>query len=264
MEHVSPTPQYGPSLRGKAFVPSVGHGKLVAEGAIKGTDNPGLHLAPSSSNNQSTPRMPTQMSGARFSSTDEMPSSTQPAPTVLNEETGISSPLGSNKAISQWPVKGQHGDQGEERASFFYARSQVPDATASLSLGDQGFHGTPALFPVMHHPGGPGVPSIGMALPGFVSQQQPGLSNSEMAWLPILAGSAGGFGPTYGSPYIAMNGSYYPRPSEQASSPVSPREPSASNAPSQMKLPEITEVVNDESSRRQNKPRRYSEMNFGQ
>lgn len=114
------------------------------------------------------------------------------------------------------------------------------------------------------HPGGPGVPSIGMALPGFVSQQQLGLSNSEMAWLPILAGSAGGLGPTYGSPYIAMDGSYYSRPSEQAPSPVSPREPSASNAPSQLKSPEITDVVNDESSRRQNKPRRYSEMNFGQ
>ena len=31
------------------------------------------------------------------------------------------------------------------------------------------------------HPGGPGVPSIGMALPGFVSQQLLGLGNSEMA-----------------------------------------------------------------------------------
>lgn len=31
-------------------------------------------------------------------------------------------------------------------------------------------------------PAGPGVPSIGMALPGFVSQQQLGLSNSEMTW----------------------------------------------------------------------------------
>lgn len=31
-------------------------------------------------------------------------------------------------------------------------------------------------------PVGRGVPSIGMALPGFVSQQQLGLNNSEMAW----------------------------------------------------------------------------------
>lgn len=269
MENVSPNPQYSPLLRGKAFVPSGGHGKLLVEGAIKGTDNPGLHLSPSSSsNNQSTPRMPTQMFGARFGSTGEMPSSTQPTSTAVTEDTGISKPSGSNKAITRWTVKGQHGDHGEERASFFYGRGQVPGTTGSLSLGDQGFHGTPALFPVMQfggqHPGGPGVPSIGMALPGFVSQQQLGLSNSEMAWLPILAGSAGGLGPTYGSPYIAMDGSYYSRPSEQAPSPVSPREPSASNAPSQLKSPEITDVVNDESSRRQNKPRRYSEMNFGQ
>ena len=31
-------------------------------------------------------------------------------------------------------------------------------------------------------PVGRGVPSIGMALPGFVSQQQLGLNNSEMTW----------------------------------------------------------------------------------
>ncbi|CAM0954350.1 unnamed protein product [Alopecurus aequalis] len=258
------TPQYGPLLRGKAFVPSAGYGKLPVEGAMKGVDNPALHPSTSSSNNQSTPRVPTQMLGARFGSTGEMPSSTQPTSTVLTEDTGISSPRGSNKATTRWTVKGQHGDQGEERASFFYGRGQVPGATGS----DHGFHGTPALFPVMQfggqHPGGPGVPSIGMALPGFVSQQQHGLSNSEMAWLPILAGSAGGLGPTYGSPYIAKDGSYYSRPSEQASLPVSPREPTASNAHSQLKSPEITEVVNDESSRRQSKPRRYSEMKFGQ
>ncbi|KAM0829943.1 hypothetical protein ACQ4PT_066537 [Festuca glaucescens] len=240
MERVPPTPQYAPLSRGKAFAPSVGHGKLIVEGAIKGTDSPGSHLSPSSSNNQSPP--------------------------VLTEDTEIYSPHGSNKAVTRWTVKGQHGDQGEERGSFLYGRGHVPGVTGSLSLGDQGFHGTPALFPVMQfggqHPGGPGVPSIGMALPGFVSQQQLGLNNSEMAWLPILSGSTGGLGQTYGSPYIAMDGSYYSRPSEQASSPVSPREPSASNAPSQLKSSEITE--DDESSRRQNKPRRYSEMNFGQ
>ncbi|KAE8768836.1 hypothetical protein D1007_59639 [Hordeum vulgare] len=254
MEHVSPTPQNAPLLRGKAFVP-------------KGTN---MQSSPStSSNTQSTLRMPTQMLGAQFGSSGRMPSFTQPTPTVLTEDAGVSSPRGSNKAVTRLPLKGQPGDLGEERASSFpYGGSHVLGATGGLSLGDKGFHGTPALFPVMQfggqHPGVPGVPSIGMALPGFVSQQQLGVSNSEMAWLPILSGSAGGLGATYGSPYFAMDGSYYPRASEQASSSVNSREPSASNAPSQLKPPEITEVVNDEPSQRQNKPRRYSQMNLGQ
>jgi len=32
------------------------------------------------------------------------------------------------------------------------------------------------------HPGGLGVPTVGMALPGYVAQQQMGMGNNEMAW----------------------------------------------------------------------------------
>jgi hypothetical protein len=32
------------------------------------------------------------------------------------------------------------------------------------------------------HPGGVGVPTVGMALPGYVAQQQMGMGNNEMAW----------------------------------------------------------------------------------
>lgn len=32
------------------------------------------------------------------------------------------------------------------------------------------------------HPGGLGVPTVGMALPGYVAQQQMGMANNEMAW----------------------------------------------------------------------------------
>ncbi|BAS95064.1 Os05g0534600 [Oryza sativa Japonica Group] len=292
MEHVSPTPQYGPLLRGKAFVPSAGHGKLHAEVPIKGMDHPSFHSSTSSSTsqfpiatnqvtgnsaksphpivqqrlvqsfNQSTPKMPGQMFAAQFASSDKLPSSMQSTSTILTEGTEISSPHGSNKSNTRLMAKGQHSDQGEEHASFMYGGAQVLGTTGSL--GDQNFHGTPALFPVMQfggqHPGGTGVPSIGMALPGFVSQQQLGLSNSEMTWLPILAGASGALGATYGSPYITVDGSYYPRTSEHASSSVSLREPSAS---SQLKSQEITEALNDELSQRQHKPRRYSEMNFG-
>jgi len=79
-----------------------------------------------------------------------------------------------------------------------------------------------------------------------------------------LTGASGALGAPYGSPYIAVDGNYYPRASEQASSSVSIRDPSASNASSLLKSQDITEVAGDEPSQRQNKPRRYSEMNFGQ
>lgn len=32
------------------------------------------------------------------------------------------------------------------------------------------------------HPGGLGVPAVGMALPGYVAQPQLGFGNSEMTW----------------------------------------------------------------------------------
>ncbi|XP_006654701.2 protein MLN51 homolog [Oryza brachyantha] len=293
MESASPTPQYGPLLRGKAFVQSAGQSKLHPEVPIKGIDHPSSHLPTSPSTSQfpvatnqvtghsfqsphpvvqqrlvqsftqSTPKMSGQMLAAQFGSGDKLASSLQSTSTILTEGTGISSPRGSSKSNTRLMVKGQHSDQGEEHASFMYGGAQVLGATGSL--GDQNFRGTPALLPVMQfggqHPGGPGVPSIGMALPGFVSQRQLGLSNSEMTWVPILTGASGAMGATYGSPYIAVDSSYYPRASEHASSSVSLREPSAS---SQLKSQEITEALNDELNQRQHKLRRYSEMNFGQ
>ncbi|GJN15053.1 hypothetical protein PR202_gb01939 [Eleusine coracana subsp. coracana] len=289
------SPSIGNLLRGKAFAPSVGH----IEAAAKGMNTPALNSSISSPNGpfavatnqvargfvrpsqlivqpipvqssvQSVPRMPAQMFGSRFGGSNKMPSSVQPASTILSEDTDISSPGGSNKPDTRLSMKGQSSDQGEEQASFVYSGSQILGATGAMGLtGEQGFHGTSALLPVMQfgsqHPGGPGVPSIGMALPGFVSQQQLGLSNSEMTWLPMLTGASGALGGPYGSPYIAVDGSYYSGPSQQASSSVSLREPSASNASSLMKSKKLTEVVSDEVSQRQNKPRRYSEMNFGQ
>ncbi|PWZ18661.1 hypothetical protein Zm00014a_015735 [Zea mays] len=282
-------------LRGKAFVPSVGH----VEAALNGMNNPSLLPASSSSNGpfplatdqvnrdygqpahpivqqnsvqsptQSAPRMPAQMFGAKFSNSSKI-SPAQPT-TILGDDTEISSPSGSNKYDSRLTIKGQPDDQGAEHSSFLRGGAHVLGATGAMGikLGDQNFHGTPALLPVMQfggpRPVGRGVPSIGMALPGFVSQQQLGLNNnSEMTWLPILTGASGALGAPYGSPYIAMDGSYYSRQSEQASSSVSIREPSANNASSLLKSQEITEVASDEITQRQNKPRRYSEMNFGQ
>lgn len=45
----------------------------------------------------------------------------------------------------------------------------VADLYAVMQFGNQ-------------HPGGIGVPTVGMAFPGYVAQPQLGLGNSEMTW----------------------------------------------------------------------------------
>ena len=164
-------------LRGKAFVPSVGH----VEAALNGMNKPSLLPASSSSNGpfplatdqvnrdygqpahpivqqnsvqsptQSAPRMPAQMFGAKFSNSSKI-SPAQPT-TILGDDTEISSPSGSNKYDSRLTVKGQPDDQGEERASFLYGGARVLGATSAMgiTLGDQNFHGTPALLPGLYH-----------------------------------------------------------------------------------------------------------------
>ncbi|XP_008656485.1 protein MLN51 homolog isoform X2 [Zea mays] len=164
-------------VRGKAFVPS-GH----VEAAINGMNRPAL-LPPASSSNgpfpvatnqvnrdyghpahpivqqnpvqpptRSAPRMPAQMFGATFSNGSKI-SPAQPTSTILDDDAEISSPSGSNKYDSRLTVKGQPDDQGEERASFLYGGARVLGATSAMgiTLGDQNFHGTPALLPGLYH-----------------------------------------------------------------------------------------------------------------
>ncbi|GKC35998.1 hypothetical protein Tco_1048382 [Tanacetum coccineum] len=75
-------------------------------------------------------------------------------------------------------------------------------------------------FAGQQHPGG--ITAVGMAFPGYVGQPN-GMGNSEMTWLPVLAGAARGLG-AYGAmgaaypPYITMDGSYHAQTSGQASS----------------------------------------------
>lgn len=171
------SPSIGNLLRGKAFVPSVGH----IEVAAKGMNTPALNSSISSLNGpfalatnqvsrgyvrpsqpivqpslvqssvQSVPRMPAQMFGARFDGSNKMSSSVQTASTVLSEDTDISSPGGSNKPDTRLSVKGQSSDQGEEQASFVYGGSPVLGASGAMGLtGEQGFHGTPALLPGLY------------------------------------------------------------------------------------------------------------------
>ncbi|KAG6535204.1 hypothetical protein ZIOFF_000168 [Zingiber officinale] len=194
--------------------------------------------------------------------------------------------------------KARINNQGIGKGPFMYGGAQVIGATGAVGLpnGDHSFPGTPALLPVMQlggpNPGGMGVPAMGMALPGYVAQPQLGFGNTEMTWLPVLAGAAGSLGPPYCPPYIALDGNYFAHPSGQtsSSSPSSSklfftqallafaylfwvmnftihymylRETGTSKPASSLK-PSQRPEVNEDSGQRQSKPRRYSEMSFGQ
>ncbi|CAL9057059.1 unnamed protein product [Musa banksii] len=189
-------------------------------------------------------------------------------PSVNSSEVGeADSSPGSSKSKISLAEKGRISNQGIGKGSFLYGGAQVIGATGAMGLAhtEQNFPGTPALLPVMQlgnqHPGGIGVPAMGMALPGYVAQPQLGFGNSEMTWVPVLAGAAGALGASYCPPYVALDGNYYARPSGQTSS----RESSTNKPGSSLKLSQRPEIANEELGERQNKPRsRYSEMNFGQ
>ncbi|XP_077211760.1 protein MLN51 homolog isoform X2 [Tasmannia lanceolata] len=212
----------------------------------------------------------TQQLGQRLGSGTQMSSSSQRPSTNSFEVEGAESLSGSSKSKSALVGKGKTSIQGSGRDSFLYNGPQIIGATGAMSVshGDQNFPGTPALLPFMQfggqHHGGLGVPAVGMALPGYVAQPQLGFGNSEMTWLPVLAGAAGALGATYCSPYVAVDGGYYARPSGQPSSTDVPRETSSSKPNNVWKSPQRPEIANEELGQRQNKPRRYSEMNFGQ
>ncbi|XP_061338529.1 protein MLN51 homolog [Gastrolobium bilobum] len=172
----------------------------------------------------------------------------------------------SGKSKGALVGKGRGSSQGSGRGSFVYGGAMGTAGNMGGSHGDQNF---PAFLPVMQfggqHPGGIGVPAVGMAFPGYVAQPQHGTGNSEMTWLPVLAGAAGALGASYCPPYFTVDGAYHTRQSGQASATAtSSKENNVSKANNEWKPPERPEPVSDEFGQRQNKPRRYSEMNFGQ
>ncbi|KAK4428072.1 protein MLN51 [Sesamum alatum] len=166
-------------------------------------------------------------------------------------------------------AKGKGNMQGGGKGSFLYGGAQVMGASGSMVSGqnDQNF---PAFLPVMQfggqHPGGIGVPAVGMAFPGYVAQPQLGLGSSEMTWLPVLAGAAGALGATYCPPYITMDGSYNARPSGQTSSvsAASSKENNTAKVGNDWKPAQRPELANDDFGQRQKNPRRYTEMKFDQ
>ncbi|PKU79782.1 protein MLN51 homolog isoform X1 [Dendrobium catenatum] len=223
-----------------------------------------IHQKPVQSQGQ-----PLRVSNQHLVIGSQVPSSPQASVGISSDVEEAESLADMSKSNSTLVGKGKIVNQGADRGSFLYGGAQVIGPTGAVGLphGDPNFAGTPALLPVMQfggqHPGGIRVPAVGMALPGYVAQ--PGFGNSEMTWVPVLAGAAGALGASYCSPYIALDGTYYARPSGQASASVSSiKETGGAKPANALKPPQKNEFVNDEFGQRQNKPRRYSEMNFGQ
>ncbi|KAI3463355.1 hypothetical protein Pfo_020018 [Paulownia fortunei] len=229
--------------------------------------NPGQNRAQSAvqaSGQQFTQRVP---SGSQASSP---PKATGAVNAVESGE--LESPSESSKSKTALVPKGKGSAQGSGRGSFLYGGAQVMGASGNMGSGhgDQNF---PAFLPVMQfggqRPGGIGVPAVGMAFPGYVAQPQLGLGNSEMTWLPVLAGAAGAagaLGARYCPPYIAVDGSYHALPSGQMSSitAASSKENNATNVGDDWKPAQKPELANDDFGRRQKNPRRYTEMKFDQ
>ncbi|KAL6140945.1 hypothetical protein ACLB2K_059237 [Fragaria x ananassa] len=178
-------------------------------------------------------------------------------------------PLDSSKSKGALVAKGKGSTQVNGRGTLTYNGAQVIGASGGMGVnhGDQNFPGTPAFLPVMQfggqHPGGMGVPAVGMAFPGYVAQPQlgGGIGNSEMTWLPVLAGAAGALGAAYCPPYITVDGSYHAHPSGQTSVGSLSKDNNANKSNNEWKPSQKPEIVGDEYGQRQNKPRRYSQMN---
>ncbi|CAA2982126.1 Hypothetical predicted protein [Olea europaea subsp. europaea] len=187
---------------------------------------------------------------------------------VNSFETGeLESLSDSSKSKTALAAKGKGSVEGGGRGSFLYGGVQVIGASGDMGSGhgDQNF---PAFLPVMQFRGqNPGggvrVPAVGMAYPGYVAQPQ--LGNSEMTWLPVLAGASGALGSTY-SPYQSVDGSYHAQPSEQTSSAVSTssKETSTTKDSNDWNPTQRHEVASDDFGQRQKNPRRYTEMKFDQ
>uniref|UniRef100_A0A5B7A4Z5 Putative epsin n=1 Tax=Davidia involucrata TaxID=16924 RepID=A0A5B7A4Z5_DAVIN len=213
-----------------------------------------------------------QQLGQRPGSGSQASSPPKAALSINSSETReLESPSESNKSKTALVGKGKGSVQGSGKGSFLYGGAQVMCASGNMGSGhgDQNFSPTPTFLPVMpfggQHPGGIGVPAVGMAFPGYVAQPQLGLGSSEMTWLPVLTGAAGALGATYCSPYIAVDGAYHARPAGQTSSSGASSKENNTNKPSnEWKPSQRPELASDEFGQRQNNPRRYSKMNFGQ
>ncbi|KAG9146448.1 hypothetical protein Leryth_011734 [Lithospermum erythrorhizon] len=209
-----------------------------------------------------------QIPAQRSSSVSQSSSPPKAVVPINSSEAGeLDSLSESSKSKMSFIAKGKVNMQGGGRGSYIFGGRQVMGPSGNMITG-HGDQNLPAMLPVMQfggqHPGGMGVPAVGMAFPGYVGNPQ--LGNSEMTWLPVLAGAAGALGASYCPPYFAVDGAYHAHPSAQTSvpSPALSNEVSNNGSNDERKPSQRPELVNDDFGQRQKNPRRYTEMKFDQ
>ncbi|XP_010430029.1 PREDICTED: uncharacterized protein LOC104714384 isoform X1 [Camelina sativa] len=167
-----------------------------------------------------------------------LPSS--PPKTGSSKNQYISGGIESAAETGALVAKGKGSLQPSGRGSFMYGGTQFMGTVGSMAAG-HGNSNFPAFLPVMQFGGQHGgVPTFGMALPGYV-QPEHGTGNPEMTWLPILPGP-GALGGSYCPPYAATNGSYQAHKPMIPSSAGSSSQENSSNNPNDeepMERPEI-------------------------
>ncbi|XP_020889736.1 uncharacterized protein LOC9323915 isoform X3 [Arabidopsis lyrata subsp. lyrata] len=191
-----------------------------------------------------------------------LPSS--PPKTGSSKNQYLSGEIESAAETGALVAKGKGSVQPTGRGSLMYGGTQfMGPAGMAAGHGNPNF---PAFLPVMQFSGQHGgVPTFGMALPGYV-QPEHGTGNPEMTWLPILAGP-GALGGSYCPPYAALDGSYQAHKPGLPSSAGSSSYENSSNNPNDeepMDRPEVTNNGNSQgpNSNQNKQPRRYSEMSF--
>ncbi|KAL9312314.1 Protein MLN51 [Arabidopsis thaliana] len=211
---------------------------------------------------QSCTQLPGQVFNQHSAVISLLPSS--PPKTGSSENPYLSGEIESAVETGALVAKGKGSLQPSGRGSFMYGGTQfMGPAGMAAGHGNPNF---PAFLPVMQFGGQHGgVPTFGMALPGYV-QPEHGTGNPEMTWLPILAGP-GALGGSYCPPYTVLDGSYQADKPGLPSSAGSSSQENSSNNPNDEEPMERPEVTNNGNSQRSNsnpnkQPRRYSEMSF--
>ncbi|XP_010473002.1 PREDICTED: uncharacterized protein LOC104752533 isoform X2 [Camelina sativa] len=178
-------------------------------------------------NDQSYTQPPGQAFDQHSAVNSLLPSS--PPKTGSSKNQYISGGIESAAETGALVAKGKGSLQPSGRGSFMYGGTQFMGTVGTMAAG-HGNSNFPAFLPVMQFGGQHGgVPTFGMALPGYV-QPEHGTGNPEMTWLPILPGP-GALGGSYCPPYAAIDGSYQAHKPMLPSSAGSSSQENSSNNP---------------------------------
>lgn len=118
--------------------------------------------------------------------------------------------------------------------------------------------------------GAMGVPNVDIGMGGYGSPGAPQYAYTapEVTWVPVIASGGGPLGGGYGSPYISMEAPpppvFYGAPGQQPAFGPPAGDGSGKGHGGLWKPPPMQDLGGDQFGQRQSKPRRYSEMSFGQ